>query len=136
MTTTVQARDALVALVESTLRVDRPAVPVFYENTLSVDMDTVNFPFIRCEIDFDDAMFITMDAEHAHYGSMYLTIFYSPGTGIRSSFDLFDYVCANFKNVRASGVVTAMPRMSKKDERNGVPFIEILVPFRLFSLTA
>ena len=134
MTTFVQARDDLATLISTGLT--GIGVPVFWENTLSVDMDTVGPRFIRIEIDFDNARQVTMDGVPVHetLGEIYFTLFTREGLGTRSTLALLDTISDVVKYKLASRVTTWTPTPGRKDYKNGWYVQELVVPFRFNSL--
>lgn len=135
MTTYVEARDAIVGLVHPAWVSAYPAVPVFYENTLRVDMDKVGDSFLRVEVDFDDARQMTVNdaPEHATYGTLYLTLFAKDGTGVRDTLGCFDYLTdlAKFKTI--TGVRFGAPTPGRRTYKDGWRSYELRVPFWFYS---
>lgn len=136
MTTLVQSRDAIVALINTALSADYPTLKVFYENTLSVDLDTVGDRFVRVEVDFDDAAQLTINnnPEHRTYGSLYFTIFVKDGLGVRDTLVLMQYLSDVVKFKQTATYVFGTPRPGKRDARGGWHSYELVCPFWLDSL--
>lgn len=134
MTTFVQARDDLAALISTGLT--GIGVPVFWENTLSVDLDKVGDRFIRIEIDFDTARQLTMNGAPIHetMGEIYFTVFSKEGLGTRATLALLDTISSVAKYQLTGRVKTLTPSPGKKDYRDGWYSQELRVPFRFNSL--
>ena len=83
MTTYVEARDAPRRPDQHSLDNRMPGRPVFYENTLSIDLDTVPSGYLRVEIEFQDSIEASLDLITRTFGVMYCTLFVKTGTGTR-----------------------------------------------------
>lgn len=136
MTTYAAARDDIVSMVNTALQTLHPTLPVFWENTLKVDLDTVTSPFVRIELDFDDAMQLTVndDPEHRTYGTLYFTVFCKEGTGTRSTLVLFESFTNIVKFKHTATYVFGVPRPGRKDPRQGWVSQELAAPFWFDSL--
>lgn len=134
MTTFVQARDDLAALISTGLA--GIGVPVFWENTLSVDLDKVGDRFIRIEIDFDDARQMTMNDTPIHetIGEIYFTVLTKEGLGTRATLALLDTISAAVKYNLSGRVKTLTPTPGRRDYSDGWYAQELRVPFRFNSL--
>lgn len=131
MTTYVEARDAIVAHANQWTLV-YPGVPVFYENTVSVDLDSVGDYFLKVDIDFQDAVQMDLDLGdigRLHTGEVQLTLFYKAGTGVRTTLASVDYLTTHWTAKNLSGVITGVPRPGSNPEKGGWVSQEILVPF-------
>jgi hypothetical protein len=142
MTTYTQARDAIVGHINTALNTDQPTLKVFYENTLSVDMDAVGDMFLRVEIDFQDSVQSDLDIDPYDQavlpgdrtsGEVVLQLFVREGVGIRSSLVFFDYVRSLMKMRNLSGVQTGVPTPGRKTVRDGWVSQEIIVPISFYS---
>lgn len=136
MTTFVQSRDAIVTLIHTALQAQHPDLPVFWENTLTVDLDTVANPFLRIEIDFDDAHQLTINdmPEHRTYGHVYFTVFAKEGTGSRNALVLFDSLSDLVKFKSDARFVFGVPTPGRRDARDGWVSYELRAPFFFDSL--
>lgn len=79
MTSYVQARDTLVGKINAALSTDHPALPVFWENTLEVDVNSVGNVFLQVEINFQDEVDTTIDPETITTGEVNFRLFYKQG---------------------------------------------------------
>jgi len=136
MTTFVQSRDAIVTLIHTALQAQHPTLPVFWENTLAVNLDTVGTQFLRIEIDFDDAHQLTINdaPEHRTYGHVYFTVFVKEGAGSRSALVLFDSLSDLVKFQAAQRFVFGVPTPGRRDARDGWMSYELRAPFFFDSL--
>lgn len=99
MTTFVEARDALVTLIET----DFSGYRVFYENTTEVDLDTVGDRFIKVEIEFVGAAQASIGQNPADrtYGLLTFSVFTKAGQGVRTTLQVLDTLknIVRFKNI-------------------------------------
>jgi len=137
MTTYVEARDDLVDLINSTWPVAYPDQPVFYENTLAIDLDTVPNGFLRVEIEYQDSLEASLDQITRTYGSLYLTVFVKAGTGTRQVFGMMDFLTNVAKFVTTTKVTLGAPtpgaKLDKEAKKGWVGY-ELIVPFQFNSL--
>lgn len=131
MTTYVQARDALVAHINTGWTTTYPSTSIFYDNTLKIDLNSVGDCFLRVEIDFMDAVQadIDLNASHDVTGQVVMTVFTKEGAGARTKLSMFDYLTSLFKLVKISGVQCSVPRPGKRVPKNGWVSEELLVEF-------
>lgn len=136
MTTFVEARDAIVTLIHNALQAQLPDLPVFWENTLTVDLDVVGSPFLRIEIEFDDARQLTINdmPEHRTYGTVFFTVFVKEGTGMRQTLVLFDTLANLVKFKTSNRFVFSTPTPGRRDARDGWVSSELRAPFFFDSL--
>lgn len=127
----VQARDEIVTMLHADLVINKPGLPVFWENTLQVDLNAVADPFVRIEIDFDDAEQLTIndDPWHRVYGTIYFNVFTKTGSGTRNVLVLFDYFSNLAKFRLGTKFSSSAPRPGRKSARQGWVSFEIGVPF-------
>lgn len=132
MTTLVQCRDDIVAFIHGNI----PGVPVYWENTLAVDLDEVGDRFVRVEIDFDGAKMLTMDGPQIHQteGVIYFSIFSKEGTGTRSTLALMDTISNLAKYHLTTRVRTFTPTPGRSYLKDGWHMQELRVPFEINSL--
>lgn len=137
MTTFVEARDSIVSLIHTALQNNHPTLPIFWENTLEVDLNAVGNLFVRIELDFDDAMQMTINdiPEHQTFGTVYFTVFMKEGTGTRESLILMQSFTDVVKYQMTPTFVFTTPRPGKKDgPRDGWISQELVAPFWFDSL--
>jgi hypothetical protein len=127
----VQARDEIVTMLHADLVINKPGLPVFWENTLQVDLNVVADPFVRIEIDFDDAEQLTInnDPWHRVHGSIYVTVFTKEGGGTRHALELFDYFSNLAKFRLGTKFSSSTPRPGRKTAKQGWVSFELGVPF-------
>jgi hypothetical protein len=132
MTTLVQCRDDLVTLIHTNLT----GVPVFWENTTSVDLDKAGDRFVRVEIDFDGAKMLTVDPSPVHLteGSIYFSIFTREGLGTRGTLALMDTISTLVKFRFTTRVRTFTPTPTRVQSKDGWHMQELRVPFEMDSL--
>jgi hypothetical protein len=131
MTSYVQARDSIVSLIHTNIELNLPTLPVFWENTLSVNLDTVGDRLLRVEIDFDDAKQMTINdaPERRVYGEVVFTLMNKVGLGTRDTLVVIDYIENVVKYVNTTKVVFQTPAMGRKQERQGWVSHEFRAPF-------
>lgn len=137
MTTYVQARDALVNTIHGNFTATYPTTDIFYENTIKADLDKVTSPFVRIEIDFEDALQSDLDLDPVPgqeiFGTVFVTVFVKDGAGTRTTLALIDYFNTLMAFSGASGVHVGVPRQGKKIAKDGWMSTSINLPFRFFS---
>lgn len=129
MTSYVQARDTLVGKINAALSTDHPALPVFWENTLEVDVNSVGNVFLQVEINFQDEVDTTIDPETITTGEVNFRLFYKQGQGVRAGLTVFDYLRNLMKFQVVSGVTLYTPKPGKKEMRNGWSISDLNAPF-------
>jgi len=135
-TTLVEAREACVNLIHGPFQLIHPDVPVFWENTMRVDLDQVGTIFIRCGVDFDDAAQLTINdqPEHRTYGTFSVTVFYKEGTNNVKSLQVADTIKDLIKYKLAGDVKFWTPTPGRKDARDGWVSQDWFVTFHFDSL--
>lgn len=138
MTTTyVAARDALVGHLNAGWLAGYPSVPIFYENTAQIDLDTVGNTFLAVAVDFHDAVQADMDLDpypgEEVFGEVNLRLFAKGGMGTRNTLAMFDFLTALMRQKRLSGVTTLSPAPGRKQSRDGWVSFDLNVPFRFYS---
>lgn len=131
MTTYVEARDAIVGLVNGAWPAEYPDDPVFYENALRVDLDEVAGSFLRVEIEFDDARQSTVGVapQHRVYGAAHFTVFTKDGAGVRHVLERLQFLTDVAKFQSISGVRMQAPRPGPRGYKDGWRSYELRVPF-------
>lgn len=136
MNTLTSARDALVAYINDAWTVAYPGVPIYYENTTKIDLDTAPPVFLMCSIDFTDS--IQSDIDLGDEGDMttgevVLRLFSEEGTGVRSGLGMFDFLRAAMKLKIVSGVRTQVPHPGRKQSQSGWVSADLVCPFMFYS---
>ena len=131
MTTYVAAGEAIVTHLHPAWVVAYPNVPIFYENTVSVDLDAVGDSFLAVSIDFQDSMREGIDAAPISktWGVLTLRHFSKEGVGTKETLKRFDWLTALMKYKDLSGVTLDCPRPGKKSSRDGWTSCDLIVPF-------
>jgi hypothetical protein len=142
MTTYVSARDTLVAHINTSLSAALPDLKVFYENTLSVDPDTVGDSFMKVTIEFTDSIQSDIDMDmndmtvlpgDQTFGEVNFRLFVKEGTGVRTTLAIFDIIKTMMKFKILGGVSAGVPTPGKKKSVSGWVSHDIDVPFSFYS---
>ncbi len=135
MPTLVQARDALVTHIHTQLQAVLPTLPVFYENTTSVDVNTVGDRFLQVGIDFEDTLLATVSSDLVDHVTGYIgfRLFAKEGTGTRTNLEAFDLLNTAMRHRTLGGVTTGSCRPGRKEQRDGWLSMEFGVPFEYFT---
>jgi len=133
--TLTQARDALVAAVHTTLTTSLPTLPVYYENTAEVDVNTVGDRFLQVNIDVEDVQLATVTSDLVDHVTGYigLRLFMKAGTGTRPGLVIFDTLTAALRHRNLSGVHTGSCSPGKKEELQGWLIWDLGVPFEYWA---
>ena len=134
MTTEVQARDAIVAYFHPAWITTYPTTPVYYENTVKIDLDTVGDAFLSVSIDFTDSVREGIDATPitGSYGEVTFRMFAKEGVGVRDTLAKENYVRELMKYRELSGVTLDCPRHGRKQARDGWSSSDLIVPFQFW----
>lgn len=137
MTTYVEARDILVAHINTNLTADYPALKVIYENTIKVDMNSVGDMLVLISIDFLVAKQTTIEARpHSRtLGEVTFRLIFKDGSGTRVALQLFDYLTALFNSKQIGGVTTRVPSPGKKQIIDEWSSYDLFVPFTFDSIS-
>jgi hypothetical protein len=136
-TTLTQARDAVIALVHSTLQTHLPTLPVEYDNTASVDVATVGPQFLQVDVEMEDSMLATVsdDLIDKVEGTAYFRLFTQVGKGTRSTLQIFDTLNSHLRHKHLNNVVTGSSTFGKKVEKDGWVSHDLLLPFEFWRST-
>lgn len=131
MTTYVEARDALVFHLNTAWPAAYPTVPIYYENTLHVDLDSVGDAFVRAEVTFSDAVQASVETNPLTrvQGALYLVLMTREGLGTRTMLGYMDYLTGLFKYRTLNGVQTGAPAPMRTLMKDGWYYQELAVPF-------
>lgn len=131
MTTLVQARDTLVALIEGQLKPLLGSTALYYENTVAVNLDKVSSPFVKVYIEFEDAFQSTVELEPAQrvLGAVYFLVGFKEGEGVRTALGVVDHIRNVVKHRVSAGVVIKTPSPTRKESKDGWVSLTIRVPF-------
>ena len=136
MTTLVQARDTIVAHIHAQLQAVLPTLPVFYENTTAVDVNTVGDRFLQVNVDFEDTTLATFSADLVDHVTGYIgfRLFAKEGTGTRANLEIFDLLNAAMRHRTLGAVITGSCSPGRKDQRDGWLSMDLGVPFEYFTV--
>jgi hypothetical protein len=132
----VEIRDTIITALNTAWVADQTA-PIFYENTVEIDLDTVGGLFVACEIDFTDTVQADLgpSASSIIMGELMIRIFSKDGTGTRAGLALFDYATTQFQRKNISDVVMETATPGRKVSKNGWTSMEIFIPFSHHSIS-
>lgn len=127
--TLVDIRDKLVAHLHNNW--NHPDVKVYYENTGELDLAQAGDVFLKCEINFDDAVQANIAAEpfHRTYGSIAITVVVKESAGTRGALIYLDELSNLFKFKNLSGVHTQAPRVGWEQNHGGRFGMDLRVSF-------
>lgn len=133
----VEIRDTIITALNTAWAADQASTPIFYENTVEVDLDKVGSVFVACEIDFTDTVQADLGpaASSRIMGELMLRIFSKDGSGTRAGLTLFDYVTTQFQRKNISTVVMETATPGRKVSKNGWTSMEIFIPFNHHSIS-
>lgn len=133
--TLTQARDALITAIRATLQADLPTLPVFYENTATVDVNTVGDKFLQVDVDIEDTQLASMSSDLIDHVTGYigLRLFMKAGTGTRAGLQIFDTLSTSLRHRDFGGVRTGSCTPRKKDEVSGWLMWDLGVPFEYWA---
>lgn len=136
MSTYVEARTAVVTLLNTALGAQYPTVPVFWENTTAVALDKVGERFIKVQIDFDDAQQMTVNGapHHMTFGTLRLSIFWKEGAGTLTTLQMMDYLTGLTKYKLTGTVTFWTPAPGRKVSQDGWISQDLEVPFRFHTM--
>ena len=135
MTTYTQARDELITRVNTTLNASYPTLPVFYENTRSVDYNTVGSQFLQVAIDFDNAKMATMNDAPTDLiiGRVCFRHWVREGGGSRATNQVFDTLNVALRHNTTNGVTTTTPNFGVTRNLKEWLISELFIPFKFYS---
>lgn len=134
MTTTVEARDAIVSYFNPAWQTAFPTVPAFYENTTQIDLDSVGASFITVTVMFTDSKQQDIDPAPITrtWGEVLLRLFVREGAGIRNTLAMQDTLVGLMKYRKLGGVTIECPTFGRPQDRDGWKSKDIRVPFFFF----
>jgi hypothetical protein len=131
------ARDALAACVDTALQALPIPCPTFWDNTLSVDTNTVGDIFLRCGVVFTGAEQATIDVESDRvFGYVWISVFQKAGAGTRKTLEIFDSLRAALAFRKEGGVELRLAYPGKKEEHDGWLSQDLLVDFNYFTINS
>ena len=135
MTTYVAAREAIVAHLHPAWVAAYPNVPIFYENTLAVDLDAVpGGMFLMVSIPFSDSVRQGIDATPMSrvWGEVNLRLFSKDGMGVRSTLQVFDFLTSVLAYRKLSGVTLDAVVPGRNQTRDGWVSRDVNAGFSFF----
>lgn len=136
-TTYVSARDAIITYFNTQWTATNPTIPAFYENTASVDLDVVSSPFVTVGVDFTDAVQSDLDLTPVPgarvFGKLIVKLFAKEGSGSRQLLVLTDFLDTTFRLQPLSGVQMGVPRMGRKQSRDGWYAVDVICDFTFWT---
>lgn len=127
----VQMRDTLVNRLNTNWAATYPTIPVFFENTLSVDMDKVGDVFLRCAVIINaaDQVSVELSPVHRTRGRLELRIYVKEELGTRTELGYLDYLIGLFKYGNYAGLHTSTPEPVPGQSSKGWYSLGLSVPF-------
>lgn len=140
MATMLQVRDAIVTLVHNDLTATYPTLPVFWENTLEVDLDALTEDrFLRIEVEFSGANQLTIDApvQRKTWGLIYCTLLAREGSGVRDTLAILDHLSTTlaYQYLLSNKLFLGTPTPGPRRAKDGWRSYELSVPFEFDSFT-
>lgn len=134
MTTEVEVRNGIVALLNPAWVTAYPGVKIFYENTVQVSLDDVGDRFTTASIDFTDSVRQGIDESPitGSYGVITMRLFSKEGTGVNSTLEEATFLRNLLKYKKLAGVTLDCPRMGKKVAKDGWVSQDLIVPFQFW----
>ena len=131
MTTYVAAREALVASFSAPWAAAWPGVPMYFENTTQIDVDTAPPVFVVASVDFTDGIRLDLDAAPTSktFGDVTFRVFAKEGQGTKKALQVFDFLTALMKYKQFGGVTTECPLPGAKRSNQGWMSFDLNVPF-------
>jgi len=127
----VAMRDALVAHLDAGWNTTYPGIPVYYENTTSVDLDQVGPAFLRCIIRITSSQQVSVGELPLTRvrGRVDLRVFVKVEAGTRGTLAYMDYLTELFKYGSFSGVKTGAPEPTPGQSQGNWYTLGLSVPF-------
>ena len=127
--TLVQIRDVLATALNAGWA--HAAVPIFYTNTVKVDVAAMGDHFLKCDLQFDDARQINIapTPDHRIYGTLAIRVFTKDTLGMRTALGYLDELSSLFGFKNLSGVQLQAPRTGWEQQRDGWSSIDLRVSF-------
>lgn len=127
-------RSAIVTLFNAPFIAAFPAVPVYYENTVEINLDAAPALVVLASVDFMDAIQMEIAPLHTDtYGEFVLRIHSRASGGFASSLGIADWMHANMSYKITSGVNLNAAYIAKKSTVAGWLLTDVVVPFRYIS---
>ena len=131
MTTYVEAREALVAAFHTPWAGAWPGVPMYYENTVQIDLDTAPPVFVTVYVNFTDGLCMEINANPTSktWGEVTFRVFAKEGEGTKKALHVFDFLTVLMKYRTLGGVQTDFPVPGPKQSARGWVSYDLDVPF-------
>lgn len=130
-------RDALVTAISTFMAASYSSTPVFYDNAVVPDFDTVVAPLLKVSVEFQDAHQGSIEATPMTriMGTLSLSILDREGKGTKVSLQLGDALGAALAYKNLSGVQTSTMRPGHSEGHDGWHLQEFLIDFWTHSTT-
>ena len=131
MSNYVTARDELVTHLHPLLKAAFPDIPVFYENTVQVDLDKVGDMFITIAVGFDDSSALGVDSVPMSMtlGEVVFRVFVKSGVGTRRTLQIMDGITSIMKYKNLASVRIECPYPGRKISKDGWTSLDLNAPF-------
>jgi hypothetical protein len=132
------ARAAVYTRLDAGMTATYPAVPVLYENRLTVDLAKQKSPFVACEIVYNDGSQASMELTPVvrYGGAIWLAVATKAGAGAKVGAGILGYLANRFKTITFSGVVCGAPVPMPGYTRDGAYWQTLRVPFHFDDIPA
>jgi len=131
MTTYVEARDRLAALIHERFSADHPDLPLLWENTIKLDTNTVGDQFVRVSIAMLASKQSTIEFKPRRrvLGEVVFEFVFKEGMGSRKGLILRDYVESFLAHRLLPGVMTKTATPGQPWNKDGWAGTTFSVPF-------
>lgn len=129
MSTLVSARAAIVTYLQANLPVN---TPIFYENTLEINLNAQPDVFLLCIIDMTDTVRNNFDlvAMRERFGEVIIRVFVREGKGTSSALGMVDFFEGKLSDLSIGDITFGTVRPSKKVKQAGWMMQDMVVEFR------
>jgi len=126
-----QARDALITKVKAVLDASLSTLPVFYENTRSVPVDSVGDAVLAVRVDFQGARqaSIENDPVTRYTGELCLLHMQREGTGTKAMLARAEILNSELRHLSLGALQLAVPYPGRNESHDGWFSQEWCVPF-------
>ncbi len=125
------ARAAIYSRLNTFMAASYPAIPVRYENRLTVDFATLETLFVAAEIAFTDGTQMALGSSPPvrYQGTIFLNVWERDGAGTSEALGLLDALAVAFKTAQFGGVNTKAPRPMPGAFQPGWYVLAVRIPF-------
>ena len=128
-------RDTLVTHLVNEWQATLPSVPLFFENTVQIDLDKVGDVFVACEVDFLDTVQADLGSNPSSKidGELLFRVFLKEGQGTRQGLVIWDHLQSILQRRTISGIVVETTTPGRTTSKGGWTSMELVAPFHLHS---